>query len=365
MGIALGPLAVLVCPLPAALAQASGPRRGPRVVEIRIAAAPGAEEAAERSLLGPLRRLGLDLRPSRGAGFDPGAAPGVLVRAFIDLRPGAPEVLILLIDGATGQIVARRGIAREGSDEVLREQAAFILASLIEDRIEADQAAIEPAPRASVSASGSASAPPPVAPVAPVALADAAPDRPAGERSMAIAIEVAPFLSTAFLSPRTQASSGGGLAVGLRGERSIGAWLLARLLAPAETSTRGLELHAGLFSARFLPTARLLGGPALSLDAGLGGGLDLLSIEASTSGETVARPASRQLSAVLSGLVRAEARLSGSVQLFAAGLLDADLAPRRYVVAQGAAREEIFRPSTWRPSLLLGLTFALTGSPSP
>jgi hypothetical protein len=355
VGLGLAPasttLLAVLFPASTAWAQAADPRPlAPRVVEIMIATAPGAEEAAERSLLGPLRRLGLDVRPARGVGFDleSVAAPGVLVRAFVDLRPTSPEVLLLLVDGPTGQIIARRGIVREGSDEVLREQAAFILASLVEDRL-----AIEP-PRV-------AAPPPASSSPLPVSAPPASPGPPAASPA---AIEVAPFFSAGLLSPQTQISSGGGLAVGLRGDRSLGAWLLARLLAPADTSAGAVELHAGLFSARFLPTARVLAGPSLSLDLGLGAGLDMLSLSATSSGDALPRPSSRRVSAVLSGVVRAQAQISGSVQLFAAALLDADLAPRRYVVAGDGGPDVLLAPSVVRPSLLLGLTFS-SGGASP
>jgi hypothetical protein len=347
---------------PTAHAQAAALRPTRRTVEIQIAADPGAEEAAEKSLLGPLRRLGLDVRAARGASFDPGsaAAPGVLARVFVDLRSTAPGVLLIVIDGPTGRIAARREILREGSGEVMREQAAFILESLIEAEIEADRAAQAP-PVAS-------SATPPVASSAtPPAASSAAPAPPgsAGAPPAAV-LGVAPFLSAGRLSSETGLNGGAGLAVGLtRGDGALGAWLLGRLLAPAHATTGGVDLRAGLFSARFLPTARLLGGAAVSLDLGVGGGFDLLSVSSSTSGDAVARPSSRQLSAVLSGMLRAQVQLSGNVQFFAAGLLDGDLTPRRFVVAQGTASQEILTPTPWRPSFLLGWTLALPGGLAP
>jgi hypothetical protein len=132
---------------------------------------------------------------------------------------------------------------------------------------------------------------------------------------------------------------------------------------PFSTDRDGVEIRASLASLRLVPSVALLRTRGLVLDFGAGGGIDILGISTGSLDPTThLSPGATDVLPVASALLAARVSLGASAAALLALGGDVDLAPKRYVIALGDARDHALDPERVRVGVLAGFAFDLTGS---
>jgi len=97
-------------------------------------------------------------------------------------------------------------------------------------------------------------------------------------------------------------------------------------------------------------------------ELGAGGGLDVFVVAPVSSALGVELSSHRQnVSPVVSLLMAGTLATSATSRFVLAGMLDYDLQPHRYVVAQGAQTTVLLEPWKLRPTVSLGIVFKMAG----
>jgi hypothetical protein len=139
--------------------------------------------------------------------------------------------------------------------------------------------------------------------------------------------------------------------------------LTALYTLPFQSQGSLVTSQTNLVSLRALPAIEVVRTRWLAIDAGVGGGVDVLSVhpQSATLPPGSLGPPTSRIDPIVAGQVTAQAALATGVVLVLSGVADVDLATRRYVVAQGGSDSEVFAPWRVRPMALLGLAFTAVG----
>ena len=133
----------------------------------------------------------------------------------------------------------------------------------------------------------------------------------------------------------------------------------------AELPGSELSLSTTVWGIRALPTMGLVSTSILRLDAGLGGGVDVIRAtphDPHQSWTSVGSPVTRA-DAILSAQILLGFRLSRTAGLFVATGLDDDLMAHRYTALDRGGRSvALLDPWPIRPTLLVGLCLPLGGA---
>jgi len=141
--------------------------------------------------------------------------------------------------------------------------------------------------------------------------------------------------------------------------------LSGRAVLPFDSAAEAVTCRTNLLAARVLAGVELARSSWFALDAGGGGGADVLWTQASSAvlAASVLGPDATRADPVVTAFVSAHVRLVPGVTLTILALGDVDLSPSRYVVAQGASVDPALSPWRVRPTLLAGFTFTALGPP--
>ncbi len=317
-----------------------------RTVEVAIAG--NAQESAvlEDTIREIFARRGLTVVRT-GAARD-----AVLARVVVDLAAEGGARFVVA-DGRNGQVVLEKTMPREAGDaSIVREEIALAVRSAVESELLHDE---QPAP-------------PPPAPLPPPPIAsEPPPDRtsPPPRPSSPFALDATTFAGAGWVADATGPVSRVGAGVALAWRRG---WRPSLALAftyavPFETSTSLVESHADLVGIRAIPSIEVARTKWLAIELGLGGGVDLLSVEPRSR---VLPPAylgssTTRGDAVLTGTVTARAAVASGVTLALTAATDIDPATRDYVLDDGATRARVFALWHFRPTLLLSLGVTALG----
>lgn len=325
--------------------------------------------AMSSSLRELLNRVGMSLRSIDG---NVEGSANALARVSVDLQTRDPSVVI--VDLRTNEVVAKKTVHAVSRRVALEELALFVrftLDSLVEQErirtLEAD-AAIEDAATDTPDASPEPDvatvdvSPRPVVVAPPVAERDASPP-PAPTR---VGFDLGVFGTAQAFSPEIPMLGGVGIDASVafgRGRFRPAITFSGAYFARNSTTFDGVAIHAGLVSFRSLPSFALYDGRLLSVDVGLGGGMDVVNIDAHS--QKIGTNLQDVTAAVPVGTLAFLGRVPlGSRAAFTFDLLgDADIARREYVVMVDANPVSVVRPLPVRVSALLGISVRLAGEP--
>jgi hypothetical protein len=351
-GLALAALCLLVVAGVASSARALGRP----VVEVFVAGPAEDAESLEASLRELLLRLGLDMRAVTVDDLDSAAAAppaeDVLVRARVDLR--SPDVALVVLSDPTGRRPdLRRFVPRRDSPSVFLEEVAHVAQAGTESLLSGEPAS---PPSAAPSQPSPPSPPPAEKPLA------GEPARPSSRR-----FDLATFATASSLARDAGVVFGVGLAGRLelgRGPGRPALWVLGAYHFPFGSGSFPVEVHASMWSLRFLPSISLLETGRVGVEAGAGAGADFFVLTHGIASPDVAVDADRtDVSPILSAMVAARVEIAGSTSALLAATLDWDLTPREYLFASNAGTTSLVRPFPLRPGLSLGLAFDVAGTP--
>ncbi|HEY8079788.1 MAG TPA: hypothetical protein VIF62_36910 [Labilithrix sp.] len=316
-----------------------------RTVEVAIAG-----NAQESALLEDTMR---ELFARRGLSVVRSGAPrdAVLARVVVDLAAEGGARFVVA-DGRNGQVVLEKTMPREAGDAaIVREEIALAVRSAVESELLHDD-----------------SAPPPPAPPPPPPIAtEPPPDRvaPPPRPPSAFAIDVTTFAGAGWVADATGpvARIGAGAAIASRRGFRPSLALTFTYAVPFETSTELISSHTNLVGIRAIPSVEVARTTWLALELGLGGGVDVLTVEprslvlpVSTLGESTTRG-----DAVFTGAVTARIAVASGVTLALTAASDVDPATRTYVLDDGATRNSVLALWHFRPTLLLSLGVTALG----
>lgn len=323
-----------------------------------------ADEAAklEATIRELCARLGVDVVVGDG-GTD------IVARTQIDLSQDA-EADIVVASGQDGHVIVHRRASRRGSALVVREEIGHTVMTAIESELLEHPPA--PAPPAPPSPPSGASPQDPIAitPPAPTPTPtrdSAAPHAPTGAtKRSSLALDVATFAGGSLFAksePVARVGAGATLASRAGLQPSIG--LGATYAVPFETTSELVTSRSTFVSLRALGGITLTQSRYFALDAGVGGGTDILSVTprsdtlpASSLGSETTR-----VDPIVTGALSVRVALVSSVTLDLAAVLDVAPTTRAYAVARGSDRSDVLVPSHVRPALMAGLSFSAIGRP--
>ncbi len=306
----------------------------------------------EASLREMLQRLGLALRLTvvdALTAVEPWQAvpPEVVVRVWIDARQ--PDgILITLSDRRSGRTGAARLVPRRGSRGLLLEETALV--------VHADTESLLSEPRPKAVAVGAQ----------PLAAAHATPTdtqssaKPSPE-PLDWTLDAMTFAEGQSFAKDTSVVFGAGAGGRVHwGDNAWypSLWLMGAFHLPFGQSQLPVQLTANVWSGRFVPTWRTMGGHLLTFEAGLGGGVDVFVISpGATEGVGQLSAKRTDVSPIVAALLALHIPVSPTARFTLAATLDWDLSPRRYVAVNGVARDALIQPLSFRPGLTLGICF--------
>ncbi len=333
-----------------------------RVIDVVIAGT--AEDAAlVKDSLGELfHRVGLETRittTDRIAAEHERGEPSAdtLVRVWIDVR--AEDIATIeLSDARADRPLLRRSVPREGSRAVLFEDVAHVVQAATESLI-AD-APSSPPPPATAGAPPIAT-PPPVLRPTPAERPTPIPVTP-GRWNVGLAT----FVSGTSYARDTRLVFGAGVGARLdfgRGPWRPAFWIFGEYRPPFGDDMQSVDVRTSVWSLRALPALQLVDTPRFLLEIAAGGGFDVVSLSPgkNSAGAHFERDTTNA-SPILTGALVAHVTLAQSFRVFALAMVDGDVTPRRYVVAEGSTHTTIFEPLAVRPGVALGFSFDVAGS---
>ncbi len=319
-----------------------------RTVQIFLAADPAERAALEALLRELIPPLGVALtferlpriEPDRVA--DPDAGAGHAAVAFIDARaPG--RATLYLVDPRHDRVYVRSVPRPRGSEELAREELAHILETALEGLLGGETIGV---PRSTAFPARRPAAP---APRRPSPL-------PGPELEFGLLYEAE------YLSHEVLLTHGPVLAAGIGLERKrlrFGLWATAQYRQPLHAQTELLSARFEGGALRLLLTLDTRLGESVFFRAGLGGGLDILSVSPETRDPDRAEPEAARV--LTFGVARAAlglgVELSSHFSLLALLAADLDPSDTRYVFTTRRGDEPILTPATLRPAALFGLSF--------
>jgi hypothetical protein len=302
----------------------------------------------------------------------------------VDLR--SADEAILVTEGRR-QARRQRVIHRDPAPVLAREELAQAIQSAVESQLFGDPdlpgaPPSEPVPAPAAPASPVATPPvaPPPAPVPVTAAPPANPVQPSAEVGPVLPAEapVAGHSVPLGIDISTLAGGGGfassvGPVTSLEGDVAVtyrSGWrpfvsLSGRAVLPFDSAAEAVSCRASLLAARVLAGIEPVHTSWFALDAGGGGGADVLWTQPSSAvlAASVLGPDATRGDPVVTAFVSAHVRLVPGVALTLLALGDVDLSPSRYVVAQGTSVDPALSPWRVRPTLLAGFTFTALGPP--
>lgn len=260
-------------------------------------------------------------------------SPSSVLRVEVDVT--ATGAVVVVVDLRDDALLARRHVPRAGSSEVLREEVALVVGSVLDAA-----RARTPAPRPSP-------APP------PAASPDAAPAQTKWEGVL-------------FAEARAQgggATLGPGLGVGARVSRErLSASLLGAWRSATEVDGSRADVRATGGIVRLLAGATLADGKRASLTARVGPGVAVERVSARPRAPDVdARAATTQTSPLATGLLELSWKLGAAGALELAAGAESPLTPRRYVVTTSEGVKPAWSPSRVQPLVLLSWVVPIGG----
>jgi len=277
--------------------------------------------------------------------------------AIVTADWSAPADVTINIVDAQEKVVLVRRLARAGSPSVVIEAATHITQSVIEE-LAHPTVPLTPPPVVAV----------PMRPLRPTVEAQAPPAAAAPQTGLAL--EIAGFAGArGYGSSGPPVSPSGGIRLGLTlagGRWRPSAWVSGEYQAPIELQQPLFHLKIDTVPLRAGAGLTAFAGDAWRLDAGLGAGADLFFTNPSPGlvPEARLRRPSVIASPIITGLIALHVAVARSADVWLAVTLDADLTPRRWVIAAGPVREAVFAPWQFRPSVQLGFSFGALG-PAP
>ena len=344
-----------------------------------------AERLSHLGLRLRLHRVGPPLldAPRSDDGTEPRTDDGVeRARIWIDLQ-SAPDVAVRLatVHGRTLGLPVERSIPRSVSHAILIEQVSEIVYDTLESMLAADDARpstmdMPPAPHAGLAdrSPGAASdATKGVAAVTGSSMATStnlAP-RAVGARTPARAFEPTlsanAFASVRGISNEAGALFGGGAATELGTGRWLwrpSLWLSAAVNSPFDEHVATFTLETTVSCLRAVPTVEIFDRWSMRVDAGIGGGIDLLrtiprNMPRSPYPFDVPRTA---VDAVATGRVVLRAPVPSGAAMIVATDVDYDPAPHAYRAPMSPGSPSgFFQPWSVRPAVMLGLCVPMVG----
>jgi hypothetical protein len=324
------------------------------VVELTIVGS-SSDPLTEATIRELLERLGVDV-------VSPPAPPGarVLSRARVDLTsPKAATVIV--VDAHDEHVVLERETPPNATPSLRREVLAHDIQSAIEAELEEEtlppDAGKPPEP---------VPVPEPVPEPATAFTSDTAPASPPRASSSKTALDVAmfggagPIASSSGLGPRL------GGALTLRSS-SFSLSATGAYAVPFESSSELVTARVSFFAVRILPGVRVVETGRFAFDAVVGGGVDVLAVDPSSSSlppSTIGLHTTR-IDPIVSTLLTTHVRLMPAVFAFVAGGVDVALSTRDYVVRRRDSEDDVFAPWRVRPTLLAGFGFTAFGDRGP
>ena len=198
---------------------------------------------------------------------------------------------------------------------------------------------------------------------------DKLPARPARDQNAASPLPWA--FDLAMLGSARSFASGTGALMGVGGSavfelgRAAGRpalWLNALYNVPVRAVRNAVEVDATLLSLRLAPSLAVFDSRAFVLDAGLGGGVDVIHVTPTALGPSVqVVPNTAHFDPVACVALTGTFRASQSTVIEFSLEGDADLAPRRYVVATGEAHDPALDLLPLRIAGTVGFGFQVAG----
>jgi hypothetical protein len=308
-------------------------------------------------------------------------------RVRVDLR--FPDETLILSEGRQ-QAPKQRTVRRDPSPNVAREELAEAIESAVESQLFTDPLKPKGAPASDAPAGpdaspspglGAAAAPqvspaeaPEHRPPAPIELARETAHETAREVPGTSATSSSLGVDVSMVAGGGWFANAAGPVVALGGDVTLASRrglrpsiaLAARSVLPFDGTADTVTCHASALAIRVLAGIELMRASWIALEAGAGGGTDVLWAEPRSGvlAPSVLGPSSTRADPIVSALVAAHVALVTGVSLTVAILGDLDLAPTRYVVVAGTAVEPVLSPWTVRPTFLAGLTFTALGQPA-
>lgn len=329
---------------------ASAAEEGAAVV-VRLEAGP----LVDAPLVGSLR----ELLSRRGALLVVGDAPGPPSRVRVTLLAGADDGAVR-VDVVTGSASIERLVPRSSSQAMFRETLAHAIFGAVEPSLSA-QGELTP-PQAKTSPSS-----------APVEVASA----PSTKRPKSSAASVRGVLSAGApqapldllvglqLGPRWLGARaptfglGGALAVGFGGRFRPAVGVDVAYVVPIEASAGQVDATLRWVPIRLRGRFEPLSWGWGSLELGVAAGIDRFDVEVTAAPPDVAPSVdSDRLQPILGGGLGARVAF-GPLQASITATVDVDLAPRRWVVADGASQLELVELASVRPGLSLAIDWRI------
>jgi hypothetical protein len=348
-----------------------------RSVRLEVLGSAAEAEQLRASLSESFGRIAIELELTTGddaAGRAPPTASAA-VFAQVDLRvPGVATVRLARGGFPLGE---PRTVPERGSRTLLLEETALVVYTATESLLnEVDDVAPPPAPVAPAPPVATpptpvpAPVPPPQPAERPVPLLE--PDRaPAKIRAAPTAWSLDAAMLLGVRAYTQSANTVTGFGLGVRGRVDAGRWVPSLWLRgeyhfPFDQTAQGVQLSTSVWSIRVEPSLDLVRRGAFRLELGAGGGADIFVVKpiASSNGAELS-PDRHDASGVLSTFVAGSLATSSVTRLVLAVMLDYDLQPRRYLVAQGADSWVVLEPWRCRPALTLGFLFGAASKGRP
>jgi hypothetical protein len=322
------------------------------------------DDGLSSSLRELLNRVNLTLRSNDATD----SGPNVLARVTLDLHEQDPTVVI--VDPRNG-VVAKKTIHAVSRRVALEEVALFVrftLDAMLDQERAAQQQTppvIEDAgpPQPSTVDAEVPDVAPPIKVIAPIQH-EAPHDAPTPQKPTTIGFDLGVFGAAQAFSPEIVVLGGVGAVASMefgRGRFRPALALFGTYYARGNTNRDGIDIHAGLVSFRLLPSFALYDGRMFSIDAALGGGMDVVNVDTHSQrfGSTTQdfRAVVPVGTAGLLGKVALGSRATLTFDLTG----DADLSPRTYVIVVDNTHDPAIRPFPVRVSALLGLSIRLAG----
>jgi hypothetical protein len=348
-------------------------RAADRTVRVTIAAEAADTSGLEAVFAELLARLRVSLEVTHARALDstafapPAAAPAeLLALVWVDLtKPTAATLYLLDVD--TDRVLLRKVRREPDRSELVQEELGHILQTSIEGLLAGEPVGVprqEILPLLNAAPPAPAESPrhsEPARPAKPSAAAGAEAVSAPTNAPVAGALRAHAMLlySAVLLAPQAPVLHGPELGVFARmdGRLEAGVWLGLQWRLPVDVSTGPVTLSYSELAPRALVIAKLSGNDVRTLRFGLGGGVDVVSVETRADPEANVGVAAPKTSffAIGRAALLFEWRLSGALQLVAALDVDADASDTRYLFTARQGQRVLLDPYPVRPGFALGI----------
>jgi hypothetical protein len=322
-----------------------------RVVVLDAVGGDGIDADFEATLGELLGRLQLGLVRSEGAS-------GARVLARVRIESNERGATLTVESGRSDVPTVRREVERGDSPALFRETLAHVILGAIEPLVGREPEVDRPPP------------PPPSAPVAnaPPPTGDERPStqppanqEPREPMQLSVGARAGPRLLE---SDRAGISFAGTVSLTLPARLRPSAAVYAGYVLPARVSRSSVDAEFHLVPVRAEARIQPLRWGGGGLETALVGGVDFVSLapQSAPSYVHLDEPQNR-VQPVLGAAMSGRFRLSPSSDFVVTAGLDVDTSPRRWVVATGRERDELFETARFRPYAALGLDFTMLGVP--